>query len=358
MKKSFLRALAVAACLVSCTTWAQTISLTPSQTEGPYYAANPPFKPDFRLDVADSTPEDWPDWVVTGRVANQYGLPVANAKLDFWHADASGNYDESSVGGRNGTYILRGYLHADDLGMFEFNSIMPGLYPGRTRHVHFKVFDGQDVERLTSQLYWESPYDNDVNADGTTDIANGTSLTRDGIYRNNTEILLQINNNPVADGYFDTMFDFVISTNDPAPDGADFNGDMAIDGLDLTLLYAGIQHAWNAPALDLSGDAALSADDVSVWLSEANIQPGDVDFNGTVEFSDFLVLSANFGGNGGWSQGDFDADGTISFSDFLVLSSNFGSPSSIGVTPVPEPASRTFAIPLFLLGLLATRRRL
>ena len=333
---------------------AQTISITPSQTEGPYYAPNPPLKPDFRPDVAAGTAEDWPDWLLTGRVANEYGLPVSNAKLDFWHADSTGEYDESSVGGRNGTYILRGYLNADELGRFEFNSIMPGLYPGRTRHVHFKVYDGQNVERVTSQLYWASPFDNDVNADGTTDINNGTSLTRDGIYRNNTPLLVEINNDPVADGYFDTSFDFVIRTNDPAPDGADFNGDAETDADDLGILYAGIQDSWNAPALDLSGDMILNSEDVAAWASEVGVPLGDTDFNGVVEFTDFLSLSANFGLAGGWGEGDFDADGFVEFPDFLILSANFGTASE--ATAVPEPNSRSLVLCVGWLLLVPLRK--
>jgi|GEM_PF-3787233 len=50
----------------------------------------------------------------------------------------------------------------------------------------------------------------------------------------------------------------------------------------------------------------------------------DIDEDNEVGFSDFLVLSANFGREGDRSDGDLDGDGRIAFSDFLFLSSSFG----------------------------------
>lgn len=64
--------------------------------------------------------------------------------------------------------------------------------------------------------------------------------------------------------------------------------------------------------------------------------PGDADLDGEVSFADFLVLSANFGEPGGWSEGDFDFNGTVQFEDFLLLSDNFGK-TFTGGEAVPEP---------------------
>jgi len=54
-------------------------------------------------------------------------------------------------------------------------------------------------------------------------------------------------------------------------------------------------------------------------------KPGDANYDGQVNFTDFLILSVSFGTAGDWTAGDFDGDGQVTFSDFLVLSSNFGS---------------------------------
>jgi len=53
--------------------------------------------------------------------------------------------------------------------------------------------------------------------------------------------------------------------------------------------------------------------------------PGDADMDGQVSFSDFLILSANFGmSNADQKDGDFDGNGTVDFDDFLILADNFG----------------------------------
>ncbi len=70
--------------------------------------------------------------------------PIPHTLLDLWHCDAEGRYD-------NQGYRLRGHQFADAQGRFVFETIVPALYPGRTRHYHVKVqAPGGDV--LTTQL--------------------------------------------------------------------------------------------------------------------------------------------------------------------------------------------------------------
>ena len=66
---------------------------------------------------------------------------------------------------------------------------------------------------------------------------------------------------------------------------------------------------------------------------------GDIDGDGSVGFSDFLVLSDNFGESvESHVQGDIDCSGDVQFADFLVLSNNFG--TTVGATSaVPEPSA-------------------
>jgi protocatechuate 3,4-dioxygenase beta subunit len=115
--------------------------VTPSQTEGPYFTPNSP----ERASLIDQGMEG--DRIsLAGFVLDRRCKPVPGALLDLWHADSTGEYD-------NEGYRLRGHQFSDAEGRFVFETIVPGLYPGRTRHFHVKVqAPGQDI--LTTQLYF------------------------------------------------------------------------------------------------------------------------------------------------------------------------------------------------------------
>ena len=84
--------------------------------------------------------------VVSGVVLGTDCRPVPRALLDFWQADDAGEYD-------NEGYRLRGHQLADARGRYRLATIVPGLYPGRTRHIHVKVQRPRG-EVLTTQLYF------------------------------------------------------------------------------------------------------------------------------------------------------------------------------------------------------------
>jgi len=72
--------------------------------------------------------------------------PVANALVDLWHADEEGAYD-------NRGYRYRGHQFTDSEGRYRFETIVPAVYPGRTRHYHVKV-QPAGGRILTTQLYF------------------------------------------------------------------------------------------------------------------------------------------------------------------------------------------------------------
>jgi carbohydrate binding protein with CBM5/12 domain len=60
-------------------------------------------------------------------------------------------------------FTLRGHQFSTDRGGFALTTIVPGLYPGRTRHIHVKVqAPGQPV--LTTQLYFPGEPRNSTDA--------------------------------------------------------------------------------------------------------------------------------------------------------------------------------------------------
>jgi len=84
--------------------------------------------------------------VLTGYVLTPDCQPVAHALLDFWQADADGVYDNTG-------YTLRGHQFTDEKGFYQLTTVIPGLYPGRTEHIHFKV-QAPNGPILTSQLFF------------------------------------------------------------------------------------------------------------------------------------------------------------------------------------------------------------
>ncbi len=79
---------------------------------------------------------------------------------------------------------------------------------------------------------------------------------------------------------------------------------------------------------------------------------GDVNLDGRVNFSDYLVLSNHFGGRGAWNWGDFTGDTNVDFSDYLALSQNFGSG---GGSPIPEPITLILMASSVVLGAMRKR---
>jgi protocatechuate 3,4-dioxygenase beta subunit len=114
---------------------------TPEQTEGPYFA---PSSPRRRSIVPAGAPGM--RLTLNGLVLTTAGTPVPRALLDFWQADARGVYDTEG-------YRFRGHQLADARGRFALQTVVPAVYPGRTRHIHVKVqAPGGPV--LTTQLYF------------------------------------------------------------------------------------------------------------------------------------------------------------------------------------------------------------
>lgn len=84
--------------------------------------------------------------VISGFVLTAACTPIADAVLDFWHADHEGVYDNTG-------FRLRGHQLTDKNGGFRLETILPGLYPGRTRHIHVKAA-APGGKILTTQLYF------------------------------------------------------------------------------------------------------------------------------------------------------------------------------------------------------------
>jgi protocatechuate 3,4-dioxygenase beta subunit len=118
---------------------------TPRETEGPFFKTDSP----RRTSLAEGTA---PTLVVTGQVLGKDCKPVANALLDFWHADENGDYDNTG-------FRYRGHQFTDAEGRYRLETIVPAEYPGRTRHIHVKA-QARGGRVLTTQLYFPGEKNN------------------------------------------------------------------------------------------------------------------------------------------------------------------------------------------------------
>jgi protocatechuate 3,4-dioxygenase beta subunit len=123
---------------VSCTSPAAP---TAALTEGPYWKQGSPERSSLLESGVTGT-----KLTLSGYVLTTDCKPVAHAWLDFWQANAQGQYD-------NNGYTLRGHQYTDANGHYTLETIVPGLYPGRTEHIHVKV-QAPNGPVLTTQLFF------------------------------------------------------------------------------------------------------------------------------------------------------------------------------------------------------------
>jgi protocatechuate 3,4-dioxygenase beta subunit len=114
---------------------------TARQTEGPYFKPSSPQRTDLVEPGSKARLLE-----LSGQVLTRACRPVSRALVDLWHADERGDYD-------NAGFRYRGHLFTDAEGRYRFRTIVPALYPGRTRHYHVKVQAPQQSV-LTTQLYF------------------------------------------------------------------------------------------------------------------------------------------------------------------------------------------------------------
>ena len=98
---------------------------------------------------------------------------------------------------------------------------------------------------------------------------------------------------------------------------------------------------------------ALSAGRIGVHLGDE--VSADLNGDGSVDFADFLLISANFNAEG--TEGDVDFDEFVGMSDFVIWRNQFDAGGGAGeASAVPEPSTGTLGI-VCLVALSLIRRR-
>ena len=139
---------------------ATAATATPGATEGPYYP-----KPSMRFADVDNDlvkiagmVEEAGGEIITlsGRILHADGSPRVAHRIEIWQCDANGKYmhpRDSSSAPQDMAFQGFGHDISGADGGYSFRTIKPVSYPGRTPHIHVKVFDETGREVLTSQFY-------------------------------------------------------------------------------------------------------------------------------------------------------------------------------------------------------------
>jgi protocatechuate 3,4-dioxygenase beta subunit len=168
---------------------APQLMATTESIEGPYWKPNSPAR--TSLVEPDTKGERI---VLSGRVTNTAGKPIAGAWLDFWQCDGAAFYD-------NKGFRLRGHQFTDEQGRYRVETVIPSEYDDllvgpdgdsrkvyRTSHIHVKV-KAPERRTITSQLF----------------IPGAKGNVRDNYYT--PECLLEIEETPAGNT---GRFDFVV----------------------------------------------------------------------------------------------------------------------------------------------------
>ncbi len=136
--------------------FAQALTQTPWQTEGPFYPDELPLDSDNDLLIINKhiTPAVGEVTHLSGRVMDARGEAVKGAVVEIWQVDHKGVYLNShdDNGPRDTNFQGYGRFETGKSGAYRFRTIKPVAYPGRTPHIHLKVWQGER-HLLTTQLY-------------------------------------------------------------------------------------------------------------------------------------------------------------------------------------------------------------
>jgi protocatechuate 3,4-dioxygenase, alpha subunit len=118
-----------------------TAWLTPSQTVGPYFAIGLSRRPENEL----VPPGSEGSIALSGNVLDGDDVPVPDAMVEIWQADASGSYVAGFGWGRSGT---------DADGRYSFVTVKPGQVEGQAPHLVMLVFMRGILKAALTRVYF------------------------------------------------------------------------------------------------------------------------------------------------------------------------------------------------------------
>jgi protocatechuate 3,4-dioxygenase alpha subunit len=156
--------------------------ITPSQTVGPFFAYG--LTPDGRAKWDPNGSYSWKETVgdnlvtpdvsgakirIEGRVLDGDGLPVNDAMIEIWQADAQGRYAHPRDDRARPNAKFKGFGRSatDKDGVYAFDTIKPGSVPGpngtrQAPHIVFCIFSRGMLRQIYTRAYFPDEAGNDA----------------------------------------------------------------------------------------------------------------------------------------------------------------------------------------------------
>lgn len=137
--------------------FAEELVRTPAQTQGPFYPDRLPLDTDNDLLIVNDgiTPAVGEITHLSGRLLDARGEPIRNATIEIWQVDSQGAYlhiGSNNRDRRDKNFQGFGRFLTGSTGEYNFRTVKPVAYPGRTPHIHFAV-KRKGQEKFTTQCY-------------------------------------------------------------------------------------------------------------------------------------------------------------------------------------------------------------
>ena len=122
---------------------------TTSDILGPFYRPGSPVRNNLRIKGESGEPVELSGYIRH----NDCTTPYKNAKVELWHCDLKGVYDNQS-----NEFRYRGTAFTDENGFYSFQTIFPVAYGGagfiRPAHFHLMI-TAEGYQPLVTQLYFK-----------------------------------------------------------------------------------------------------------------------------------------------------------------------------------------------------------
>ena len=227
-------------------------SPTTSDILGPFYRPGAPIRSNLLIPGAEGSILN-----LSGTIFDKDGTtPQSNTLVEIWHANAKGEYDNTSS-----DYHYRGAIKTDQSGNYNFKTILPPPYKFddihyRPAHIHFRISSDKKQDLIT-QIYFQGDKYNEVDP---------SSSAPDSIHR-----ILPVSRNHQNEN--DVIFDVILSDSYALEPAAMQK---------ITGLYSVNNNKWNA---EFIADDDLLILKVNGQLMETLIYKGNNEFEGGLGFS-------------------------------------------------------------------------